>query len=175
MPNFAPWTTGTGAAILEALQPELESRWLQLESSKSSIVDPTRMRLLGRSQELVLSAFMDGLVAAKRMDLARFLLAVAARLLATSARAEMWTGALLVSGLRIADRTATYQAATAFLRQLERLQLCERQARTVGYFDEGYAAGQLWKADWDRFDGDALCERARTIVRQLEPMTLQRV
>jgi hypothetical protein len=172
-PAFEPWTKNGGAAILEALQPDLETRWLKVESCKAGIAEPERMRELGRSQERVLTAFLDALEAANRLDLARFLLVAAARLLSANAGVEMWTRSLVVSGLRLADRSAAYQAATAFLRQLERLQACERRARSVGYFDEGYAASQLWKADWERFGGDILCDRARAIIRHLDPMKIE--
>jgi hypothetical protein len=171
--DFIPWTNGVGAAILEAIQPELESRWTQVEGSKESIAEPERMRALGQSQERVLTAFLDAVEAANRLDLARFLVAAAARLLGPHANAEMWTRALQTGGLRIADRTATYQASLAFLRQLDRLQRWERRARSVGYFDEEYAASQLWKAEWERHEGDALCERARVIIRHLDPMRSQ--
>jgi hypothetical protein len=172
-PVFAPWTNGDGAAILEAVQPELESRWTQVEGSKESIAEPERMRALGQSQERVLTAFLDAVEAANRLDLARFLVAAAARLLGPHANAEMWTRALQTAGLRIADRAATYQASLAFLRQLDRLQRWDRRARSVGYFDEEYAASQLWKAEWERHDGDTLCERARAIIRHLDPMRNQ--
>ena len=44
-------------------------------------------------------------------------------------------------------------------------------ARSVGYFDEGYQAAQLWKAEWERYEGEVLCDRATTIVRQLDPLS----
>jgi hypothetical protein len=172
-PDFTPWTNGVGAAILEAVQPELESRWTQVEGSKESIAEPERMRALGQSQERVLTAFLDAVEAANRLDLGRFLVAAAARLLGPHANAEMWTRALQTGGLRITDRTATYQAALAFLRQLDRMQRWEQRARSVGYFDEDYAASQLWKAEWERHEGDTLCERARVIIRHLDPMRSQ--
>jgi hypothetical protein len=171
--EFDPWTNGVGAAILEAVQPELEARWVQVEGAKESIAEPERMRALGRSQERVLTVFLDAVEAANRLDLARFLLAAAARLLGPPAGAEMWTRALQTRGLRLADRAATYQAALAFLRQLDRLQRWERRARSVGYFDDDYAASQLWKAAWEHYEGDVVCERARAIVRDLDPMRSQ--
>jgi hypothetical protein len=128
------------------------------------------MRDLGAAQERVLNAFLDAVEKAGRLDLARFLLRAAARLLGPYANTGMWVGGLPSAGPRLADRAATYQAALAFVRRLDRLQSWERRARTVGYFDEGYAAAQLWKADWERHDGDALCERARGLVRQLDPL-----
>jgi hypothetical protein len=169
-PNFAPWTDGVGACILEALQPELVRRWIEVESSKDRIAGPQAMRVLGLAQERVLTAFLDAVEQAGRMDLARFLLQAAAALLGPHAHAGMWTAKLNFTGLRVADRAATYQASTIFLRTLDRLQTWERRARGVGYFDEGYAASQLWKTDWERVQGDRLIERAHAIVQQLDPM-----
>jgi hypothetical protein len=169
-PNFAPWTNGVGTCMLEALQPELARRWIEVESSKERITDPHAMRALGLCQERVLTAFLDALEQAGRMDLTRFLLQAASALLGPHAHAGMWTAKLNLTGQRVADRTATYQAATVFLRTLDRLQTWEGRARGIGYFDEGYAAGQLWKADWEQAQGDRLIERARAIVQQLGPM-----
>jgi hypothetical protein len=169
-PNFVPWTNGAGACMLEALQPELARRWIEVESNKERLVDPQAMRVLGLAQERVLTAFLDAIEQAGRIDLARFLLQAAAVLLGPHAHAGMWTARLNMTGQRVADRAATYQAATILLRTLDRLQAWERRARGVGYFDEGYAASQLWKADWDQVQGDALVERARAIVQQLDPM-----
>jgi hypothetical protein len=169
-PNFAPWTKGAGACMLEALQPELARRWIEVESSKERITDPQAMRVLGLAQERVLTAFLDAIEQAGRMDLARFLLQAAAVLLGPHAHAGMWTSNLNLTGQRVADRAAIYQAATTFLRTLDRLQSWERRARGVGYFDEGYAASQLWKADWEQVQGDRLIERARVLVQQLGPL-----
>jgi hypothetical protein len=169
-PNFAPWTNDAGAYMLEALQPELARRWIEVESGKERIADPQTMRVLGLAQERVLTAFLDAVEQAGRMDLARFLLHTATVLVGPHAHAGMWTANLQMTGLRVADRAATYQAATIFLRTLDRLQTWERRARGVGYFDEGYSASQLWKADWEQAQGDRLVERARAIVQQLDPM-----
>ncbi len=169
-PNFAPWTNGVGACMLEALQPELARRWIEVESNKERLADPQAMRVLGLAQERVLTAFLDAIEQAGRMELARFLLQAAADLLGPHAHAGMWTARLTLAGLRVADRAATYQAATIFLRTLDRLQTWERRARGVGYFDEGYAASQLTKTDWEQVQGDLLVERARAIVGQLDPM-----
>lgn len=169
-PDFAPWTKGTGAAMLEAMQFDLAARWVEVESGKERIIDPASMRALGEAQERVLTAFLDAVESAARLDLARFLLRAASALLGPHAHAGMWTGALQVGGLRVADRTAAYQAAAVFLRHLERLQRWERQARAIGYFDEGYAASQLWKSDWEAYEGDTLVARAQAIRHQLDPM-----
>jgi hypothetical protein len=169
-PNFTPWTAGVGAAMLEALQPELAARWVQVEASKGRISEWQRMRDLGRSQERVLTAFLDAVEQAGRLDLARFLLRAAQQLLPEHADATLWVGGMPSAGPRLADRAATYQSALALLRQMPRLQGWERRARAVGYFDEGYQASQLWKADWEQCCGDALHDRAQAIVRRLDPM-----
>jgi hypothetical protein len=169
-PGFGPWIEGDGAAVLEALQTQLTERWVRLEASKERMDDPEQMHGLGRSQAQVLSAFLDAVEQAGRMDLARFLLRAATRWLPPGVDSGLWVGGLRTAGLRLADRAAVYQAATAPLRALERLQTWARRARSVGFFDEGYQAAQLWKADWEQYDGDALCERAQLIIRQTDPM-----
>jgi hypothetical protein len=169
-PDFDPWIASAGACVLEALQPFLAERWFQTEAGKGTITDGRKMRELGAAQERVLTPFLNAVERAGRLDLAGFLLAAAARLLGPGADASLWIGALEISGVRLADRTAAYDAALAFVRQVERLQTWDRRARTVGYLDEGYAAAQLWKADWERFEGDALADRARSIIRNLDPL-----
>ncbi len=170
-PDFAPWTGGANAWLLEALQRELRARWLQVERGKEDVSDTTRMRALGRSQELVLDAYYKAVEAAGRPDLARFLLETAAGVLPEGASAPTWVGGLQAPpGARLADRAETYRAATAFLRSLERMAAWTARARRTGYFDEDYAASQLWLADWERCDGDARLARARQIVRHLDPL-----
>jgi hypothetical protein len=170
-PDFAPWTAGVGSCMLEALQPELAARWKQMERGKEDLTDYARMRGLGWSQGVVLDAYDKAVEEAGRFDLARFLLEVAKELLPERATAQLWVGSLQApAGTRLADRAETYRAATAFLRSLERLAAWTARARRTGYFDEGYAASQLWLADWERCDGDARLARARDIIHHLDPL-----
>jgi hypothetical protein len=169
-PDFEPWLAGVGGCVLEALQPELTARWIHVESGKERIEQSALMRALGGSQDRVLDAFLSAIEKAGRRDLARFLLRAAAQLLTSHAHPGMWTGALQMGGQRLADRAATYQAATALLRHMDRLAGWTRWARACGYFDEGYDAAQLWLSDWEQVDGDTLVTRAQTIVRNLDPM-----
>jgi hypothetical protein len=170
VPDFTPWIDGVGGCILEALQPDLLARWIHVESGKERIEQPAVMRALGVSQDRVLTAFLNAIEKVGRRDLARFLLRAAMQLLGSHAHPGMWTGALQMGGQRLADRAATYQAATALLRHLDRLAGWARWARSCGYFDEGYDAAQLWLADWEQVDGDTLVGRAQTIIRNLDPM-----
>ena len=39
-PDFGPWTTGVGAAILEALQPVLSEQLVATESAKEEVRSP---------------------------------------------------------------------------------------------------------------------------------------
>jgi hypothetical protein len=170
VPDFAPWTTGLGACILEALQPVLAQHWLTVERSKAHALDWRQLGAVGRSQDQVLSAFLVAVEKAGRLDLARFLLRTLQRVLTPDATAEMWGVRIARSGPRMADRSATAQAAVALLRQAERFQRWERSARGVGYFDEGYAASQLTKTDWERSGGDDLVTRALAIIRATDPL-----
>jgi hypothetical protein len=169
-PDFAPWTSGVGACMLEALQRDLTARWVHVETRKGRISDYDEMRALGRAQERVLTVFLDAVEKAARLDLARFLLRAAAHLLGPDVEPQMWVGGLRHGGQRLADRAAAISHALTLLRHMERLQRWDRQARGVGYFDEGYHAAQLWKADWEQYQGDRLCERAQNIIRRLDPM-----
>jgi hypothetical protein len=170
-PEWTAWTASPGACVVEALQPALARRWQEVENRKGQIADWRRMLALGRAQELVLDTFLTAVDGAGRRDLARFLLKAAAGLLQDNPSARWWTAALDVRGLRLADRQGTYRAGLVVLRSMERLRQWDRQARTVGYLDEDYAAGQLWKADWESLGGTALCDRAQAIIRQVEPLT----
>jgi hypothetical protein len=169
-PDLAPWTTGPGACILEALQRGLARRWVEAERSKETVTDWQQMRGLGRSQEQALTGFLDAVTAAGRPDLARFLLQAAAETIGAGQTAETLVGGLRNAGQRLADRMETNQAALALVRQLDRLRGWERAARRVGYFDEGYARSQFWLAEWERWQGDLLHGRAQALIQRLDPL-----
>jgi hypothetical protein len=171
-PDVAAWTSGVGACVVEALQPMLARRWMDLERAKGRIVVAGSMQGLGREQGRVLDAFLDAIDAAGRRDLARFLLVAAAGLLREGATATGWVGSLDLAGLRMADRAEVGRAATAMLARFDRLRRWDQEARGVGFLDEGYAASQLWKADWAGHGGDALWARARAIVAEVEPLSI---
>ena len=168
--DWTPWLQEPGSSLLEALQTRLSERWLEMERGKAVIDDPGAMRRLGDAQQTVLTGFLDAADAAGRRDLARFLLATAAALLEDGPNARRWIGALDVGNLRLAERVHAYRAALAFVRILTRLNQWEQDARNVGYFEEGYHAAQLWKADWERFGGGDLYRRAAAILAEVEPL-----
>jgi hypothetical protein len=168
--DFALWTSGTGAGVLEALQPELTRRWQEIERTKGRVSHWTWMQALGRSQERVLVSFLEAVDRAARRDLARFLLVALHALLPDNPQLEWWTGGLRSAGPRLMDRSVTNRAALVLPRVMSRLQEWEQQARAVGYFDENYAASQLWKSDWEHWHGDALAGRAAALLHQIEPL-----
>jgi FtsH ternary system domain X6 len=168
--DWLTWTTGLGASILETLQGWLADRWTALERKKETITTPARIRKIGATQTRVFGEYLDVLDQASRWDLARCFLDAGRRLLRDQPTARKWTGNLDVSNQRVADRVATYRDALAFVQQMERLDQWNQRAGSVGYFDEGYAASQLWKADWERLEGAQMCERARAILHEVEPV-----
>jgi hypothetical protein len=171
--SFAAWTSEPGAFVLEALQPDLTRRCLQVEDRKGQLVDWSAMQTLGHAQERALTAFLDAVEKAQRPDLARFLLVALGQLLAEHSTPAAWIGKLHGAGPRLADRTETYRAAFVLLRQLDRLRQWQRQAQSVGYFDEGYGTAQFWQGEWDRWQGETLHARAQAILRQVEPFVTQ--
>lgn len=173
--DMGTWTTGVGASILEAVQPRLHRRWLELERGKSQIGDWGRMRGIGLSQERALQAFFEACESAQRPDLARFLLKVMAELLSRDLTPAFWISGLQQAGAppRLADRLETQRCGLAALRQLERLAGWTRRGRSTGYLDEDYAIAQLWLADWEHYRGDEITVIAQQLLRQLEPLRLQ--
>lgn len=171
-PEMRPWVSGVGACVLEALQPRLATRWEEVERHKGRIGHVAKMRRLGDAQARALDAFLVAADADGRRDLARFLLVAASALLRDEPKARAWVGGLDLKGRRLADRTDTYRAARAMLDRLTHLRSWDAEARATGYFDEGYAAAQLWKSDWERLGGDAVQARAGAIVRDLESLPI---
>lgn len=168
--DYTSWLGGTGAAILEALQHELSHHWLKLEKHKAQIMDWTDMQALGHSQQHTLTAFLDALEQAGRWDLARFLFPTLQALLPENPKLEWWTEGLTSAGPRLMDRTKTNGAALVLPLLMSRLQEWDRQARSVGYLDENYPASQLWKSDWEHWQGNILAERAQALRQQMEPL-----
>jgi len=171
--DFHPWTIGPGACILEALQSDLRRRWIHVERQKEQIAQGQAMRRLGKIQERVLTALFEAVEKAERRDLASFFPRAMAHLLTAQSTARQWLGGVEGLGGRLADRAEIQRAGLTAVRQLERMRNWETQARAIGYFDEGYAAAQWWKAEWERWEGDQICARAEAIRRQVDPLNAQ--
>jgi hypothetical protein len=174
VPPFDVWLTEPGSYVLEALQPVLEHRWLEIERTKGQVGDWNLLNQQGQVQGRVMDAFTQAVDRAGRRDLVRFLLAVMSRVLATPDMAPtFWTGGLQGAGPpRLADRLETQRNALAVLRQAERLRGWERAARRSGYLDEDYAASRFWLGEWERFDFTTAADRAERVLQQVEPLRI---
>jgi hypothetical protein len=168
--DFAPWTRGLPGCVLEALQSELTAAWVATETGKREISSWQAMQECGRAQERDVGGFLSAAEAAGRRDLARFLLRALSHVVTEKTTAKDWVAGLASVGPRWADRAETYRSALMLVRQMDRLQGWASAARGVGYFDEGYAAAQMWLTDWEHYQGEVLAQRAQTLQRQLEPM-----
>ncbi|MGL6074172.1 MAG: hypothetical protein ACRC8S_08425 [Fimbriiglobus sp.] len=173
LPDFDTLFQGERLAMLECLQPYLTNVWIRFERGKGQITDWRRMRQVSAAEDAFLTAFLAAAQKAARPDLARFVLKTASMILGGTADLShsYWTGGLASSApLRLADRIETQRLALTLPRHLEILHRWDQAARRVGYFDEGYAANQLWKADWEAARGDEISAKAKKILEQLDPL-----
>jgi hypothetical protein len=173
-PSFAVWLSEPGSFVVEALQPVLEHRWLEIERTKGQVGDWAQLNQQGQIQGRLIDGFTQAVNRAGRRDLVRFLLAVMSRVLATPDLAPtFWTGGLQGSGPpRLADRLETQRNALAVLRSAERFRAWEREARRSGYLDEDYAASKFWLGEWERFNFTAVADRAERVLQQVEPLRI---
>jgi len=170
-PDLTPLCIGLRAALMECLQSYLTQHWIRSERAKGQIGDWKKMRQQGAAEYAGLQAFLKAADEARRTDLARFVLRTNAGILQSDQPATFWTGGLQGTGPpRLADRLETQRAALAVPRQMDVLEGWQNRARSVGYFDEDYAATQMWKLDWEAVDGDRVAARAKAAVEMLEPL-----
>ena len=144
---FAPLLADK-ALVLEALQADLARRWRRIEESKRRVFEPADMVALGSAQEVVLSAFLDALDAARRRDLAGFLLEAGRGLV--DRPATHWMEGLSPSA-SLRARAEAARAAGAWLRSLARLARWDAEHRAVRFFDDDYDAAQLLLSQWNAF------------------------
>ena len=173
VPSFEKWVTPPGSYVLEAMEPHLLSRWLHIERGKGQVGDWAKLLQQGQNELRVLDAFAQAAEKAGRHDLARFVLQVLSQVLATPEMAPtFWTGGLQGSGPpRLADRLETQRAALAVLRfAANHFPRWHNWAATRGYLDEDYAAAKFWLAEWERWNGNQVLERAERVAQQLEPL-----
>lgn len=167
-PELESWFQAERSWLLEALQPWLRLRWLQIERLKQQITSWEELQSVGEAQQTILTAYLDAADNVGRRDLTRFVMDVAARLLRSSAgRDQKWFEQVVVDDLRIADRQNVYETGLVLLRSVDRFQKWNQSARGVGFYEEEYAASQLWKSDWEKWNGDSVCRQARDVVKSL--------
>ena len=167
--NLDFWCHPERCWILEALQSKLGQQWFRIERDKRRSSNDGDMRKIGELQTEVLNRLFDAAERHGRKDLCVFLL-MTGRNLALTVPSEKWFDRLNVTSLRMTDRATVYRAALAFFHSIERLHKWTQQAQAIGFYDEDYRASQLWKSEWERFDGDAISHRARQIIERVDPV-----
>lgn len=171
-PSFAPLFAGPRAAFLECLQPLLTKRWVANERLKQEVTDWRVMARHGAAEAAMLAAFLAAAEAADRPDLARWVLrTLSAVTHGHTPDAAYWTGGLAANPPpRLADRVAIQRNALAFPQQAETLARWDRKARAVGYFDEDYAASQVWKEEYEAANGADAAAKAKRALEQVDPL-----
>ena len=71
---------------------------------------------------------------------------------------------------RLAERYEIQARAAVLPRVLQQLGQWECRARGIGYLDEGYAAAQLFKSDWEAAGASAALTVAERLLRELQPV-----
>jgi len=192
--DFRPLTTGPGAIIMEALQPQLAERWLAMERRKGTIASLDQMLRIGRAQDQVLRLWFAAIDGAgqgqpRRRDLAGFVAEAARELLARGPERlcpdHRWWIRSLDARAPLSARQAAFTAAAAFLRGISRLGLWLDEAGVVAHFDEDYELAQLWLSSWQQLrarpDPDpapdppaampaSILDRANFLTRSLESL-----
>jgi hypothetical protein len=165
---FAPFVTGPGAIVLEALQQDLARRTLEVERGKKEIRKLETMTSLGAVQGETLGSFMDAADKAGRRDLAGFLLEAGAKLLARPVPPSAWIERLELIGA-LSAKTAGARAAGALLRVLGRWQKWDEDHRSVRFIDDGYDASQLLLRKYEQL-GDRY-RHGEDVLRALDSLT----
>ncbi|MCP3102324.1 hypothetical protein LZ198_25975 [Myxococcus sp. K15C18031901] len=167
--SFAP-LLAQGGWLLEALQDDLALRWRAVEEAKPAVGDPEKLVALGHAQEHVLGAFLGAAEAARRRDLAGFLLDALRPLLARPA--SRWVAGLALSRASLSSRAEASRAAGAGLRALGRLAAWDAEHRAVRFFDDDYDVAQRLLSEWSSM-GEAgfrlAAERERELATSLSP------
>jgi hypothetical protein len=177
VPSFTALMTGERSVILECLQPVLARGWIKNERLKGNQTDWAAMRANGTAEHAILSAFLTVADNAGRRDLARFLVrAVGVLFSGADVSATNWLGSLspATGPTRLAERIEVQRSGLMLPRLVsEVLSGWERSARTVGYFDDGYAAAQLFLQEWEQAGGSSLVTTANRVLEVLDPLRVQ--
>jgi len=172
--DFQPWVHGLGAAIVEVMQSPLAERWYSVECGKRAIGDWKRYQSIADAQDQVVESFLGAVEQAKRLDLARFLLHAAVRYCTPTRDKDDLLGGLQSSGPpRLAERYRAQRQWAVLARVLHRMKDWQRQARSIGFMDDGYPAAQFLLNEWDAVGADDAIISARKLLRQLEPVRLE--
>jgi len=159
LPDFGDLLVGPSASdsaaralVLDALQDDLGHKWAAMERRKRHLELVDRIATHGRAQDRVLQATFDALDRAGRRELCNFVLRAAAIV------ADETRGGALIGPLDgrapLAQRTAAYAGAAAFVLRLANIATWIDEARASRFFDEDYSRSQLLLEMWEQFGQD---------------------
>jgi hypothetical protein len=140
---------GKHAFVLEALQPDLAQRWIEMERSKGTIESLDAMIRLGEAQRHVLDRLFTALEQATppRRELASFVVEAGDVLLRRGPDRRWWTAGLDTRA-PLAARQRAFTASASLLIALTRLSRWVDDAGLVAHFDDDYEAAQMLLANW---------------------------
>jgi hypothetical protein len=164
-PDFRRWFSPKNQWALEAWQTPLSEAWIDSTFACSNETDIGDLRRVGEAIERLAEDFSEAATAAERRDLGRFWLVAAWSVASRGGfESDRWFAKMSLAALAMHQRQTLYWAGLAIPRIVsERLTAWNRDARNIGYLDDGYVASQLFKSDWERLAGDS-------VVRQLGPL-----
>lgn len=163
---FAPWTSGSGVIVLDALQADLARCWVAVERDKRRLGDPVRLVALGRVQDALLRAYFGAIQGAERRDLCRFIIAATRILMDERPDVESWQPVLAPGGsLRL--RSDARRATVTLLRNLRTIKHWADEAAAVRFFDDEYDGAQLFLRIWEQL-GEQRYRKALAIVADIE-------
>lgn len=132
--DFRPWFEPERQWLLEAWQGRLVQAWRTGTASEAT-VSGRGGTVSPEGQTRLLDAYLKDAKAAGRQDLALWILKAS-------------VGAV-----------SEGRESTGLAGALQTLRDWNAEMRRVGYLDEGYAASQLWKNEWERLKGDEIMLR----------------
>ncbi len=144
---FDKLVAGPGAVVIEALSPEIATRWRAVEIAKRKTSSPDVLVRLGHAQDGTLTAVMRACDRKQRRDLAAFVIDAAAPLIARGIAPMPPT---LDPTAPLSVRMEARTAAGSLLRAVIRWSEWDQQHRGVRFIDDDYARAQRLLARFER-------------------------
>ncbi|MCS7270658.1 MAG: hypothetical protein NZ703_06190 [Gemmataceae bacterium] len=176
VPDFTPCFEGWRAFLLEALQEHLYQRWLMTIPRRVTEAKQTQRLQQFYWSNLAIAAvfrrFLGAAEAARRPDLAVFLLRLLAQLHQRLPEASDWWHNLGEENLpQWRQRQALRRAAVAVPLLTFIFHSWTRYYQQTSFLDEDYRIGQWWLREWDRYRGDDMVAWAQRLLTLLEPFS----
>ncbi len=148
--------------FVDGLTLELARAWARAERGKAQLDRPDAVSAVGRSQGLVLDAFLGAIDSADHRGLATFLVEAASARPSSTVRA-------FAPSWPLRERQQAQRDAGAFLAALSTLRRWHDEHRVVRFIDDGYERAQALVQAWSPF-GDAGCRAAEAQLARLDAL-----